>query len=146
MTQRITDGLVAGAIAGVVSGAPSTLHAFATGRDPLAATVAAGSIALPDEDDRATLVAAAVPVHMGLSLAWGVVLATILPRRATATWGALAGAAIAAVDLGAARACFPRVSALPQAAQVADHVCYGAVAGWFLARRRARYRRGAGTS
>jgi hypothetical protein len=51
----------AGLWAAVLSGAPSTLHALATGRDPLAATLAAGSILLPGETRRTRLLAAAVP-------------------------------------------------------------------------------------
>src|SRR6187399_3328068 len=54
----------AGAWAALLSGAPSTLHALATGRDPLEAALAAGSILLPDETRKTPLLAAAVPVHL----------------------------------------------------------------------------------
>ncbi|MGW5466247.1 hypothetical protein, partial [Streptomyces sp. NPDC003996] len=65
-------GVRAGIVAGVLSGVPSTLHALATRRDPLAATRAAGSLLLPDEARSARLLAAAIPVHFGLSVGWGV--------------------------------------------------------------------------
>ena len=58
---------MAGAWAAALSGAPSTLHALATGRDPLEATKAAGSILLPDERRTLPLVAAALPVHLALA-------------------------------------------------------------------------------
>ena len=84
----------AGAVAAVLSGIPSTLHAVATGRDPLEATLAAGSILLPGEVRRARLLAAAVPVHLALSFGWTFVLDRAGVRTARA--GAVAGLAIAA--------------------------------------------------
>jgi len=146
MGRAIFDGIVAGSIATVFSGAPSTLHALATGGDVLAATEAAGSLLLPDEDDRGTLVAAAVPVHLVLSAGWGIVLAAVLPRRGTVLWGALAGAAIDAFDMTLVGSRVPKIAALPRGPQFADHVAYGAIAGWVIARRRATRRRVAGTS
>jgi hypothetical protein len=134
----LRGGILAGAVAGVLSGAPSTAHALLTRGDPLEATAAAGSLLLRGETDRARLLAAAVPVHAALSLGWGVVLAAILPRRWTAAWGALAGLAIVALDLGVAGRRFPRVRALPLAPQVADHLAYGAIAGAVLSRVRIR--------
>jgi hypothetical protein len=133
----LRDGIVAGAVAGVVSGAPSTVHALATGADPLAATTAAGAMLLRGETGTVRLVLAAVPVHAAISLGWGVVLAKALPRK-NIGWGALAGLAIAALDLGVAQRLFPRVSALPLMPQVLDHLAYGAVAGFVLGRRQAR--------
>ena len=103
------------------------------GDDPLAPTLAAGSIVLPHEERRARLAAAAVPVHLGLSVAWAVVLER---SRADALTGALAGIAIAALDLGIGGRLFPRVRTLSLAPQVADHVAYGATVGYVLARRR----------
>ena len=122
----------AGAWGAALSGAPSTLHAVVTGRDPLEATLAAGSVLLPGETRRGRLVAAAVPVHLALSLGWAVVL----ERRGVrgAVRGALAGVAIAALDLGAGRLLFRGIRALPLAPQVADHVAYGAIVGRMLAR------------
>jgi hypothetical protein len=128
----IKHGLVAGAVAGVVSGAPSTLHALATQGDPLEATVAAGSILLRNETRRGVLVLAAVPVHAALSLGWGVALAAVLPRRHPELWGAVAGLAIAALDLGVVGRKLPSIAALPVVPQVLDHVAYGVVVGWWL--------------
>jgi hypothetical protein len=123
----------AGSWAAALSGAPSTLHALATGGDPLEASLAAGSIVLPNETRRARLLAAAVPVHLTLSLGWAVVLERARVRGAAR--GAFAGLAIAALDLAVGRALFPRVRALPLVPQVADHVAYGAIVGRMLGRR-----------
>jgi hypothetical protein len=137
-SDTLRDGLAAGTVAAVVSGAPSTLHALATGDDGMAAAHAAGAMALPHERRGALLFLAAVPVHAALSVGWAEVLAAVLPRRRTAVWGALAGLGIAALDLGLIGRRFPRVRALPPLPQVADHVAYGATVGAVLARRRGR--------
>jgi hypothetical protein len=135
-TGSLADGVVAGLVAAVVSGVPSTAHALATGRDPLEATLAAGSIALPQETDRVCLLAAAVPVHLAVSIGWGIVLARVLPRRHTVVWGGLAGLGIAALDLGLAARALPRIRALPLAPQLADHALYGTTVGAVLRLRR----------
>lgn len=129
---------MAGTVAAIPSGIPSTVHALAAGRSPLQAAAAAGSLALPQEERVLPLVVAAIPVHLAISLAWGAVLAAVLPRRRTVLWGAAAGAAIAVLDLrilGRSRA---RILDLPFLPQLADHVAFGAIAGWVLARRDAR--------
>jgi hypothetical protein len=137
--EQLRQGVVAGAVAAVLSGIPSTTHALATGRDPLAATEAAGSLALPGVDDRRLLLAAAVPVHTTVSLFWGVVLARLLPRQRTLLWGVVAGVVIYALDFGTVGRRNRRVRALPQFGQLADHVAYGAVAAFVVGRlRRAR--------
>ena len=122
--------LRAAAWAAVLSGIPSTVHALASGRDPLEPTLAAGSILLPREARRARLVAAAVPVHVALSLGWTVVLDRAGVRGTRA--GAAAGLAIAALDLGVVGRRIPRIRALPLLPQVADHAAFGAVAGKLL--------------
>jgi hypothetical protein len=119
--------------AAALSGAPSTLHALATGRDPLDAVLAAGSVLLPRETSRAKLVAAAVPVHLGVSVAWTFVLDRAGVR--TARGGAVAGLAIAALDLGVLGRRLPHVRALPLGPQLADHAAFGAIAGVLLRRR-----------
>src|SRR5688500_10369088 len=129
MEQALEAGLWAAAL----SGAPSTLHALATGRDPLEASLAAGSMLLPHETRPARLLVAAAAVHVALSLGWAVVLERAQVRGATR--GALAGLTIAALDLAAGRALFPRIRRLPLTPQVADHVAYGAIVGRLLARR-----------
>jgi hypothetical protein len=123
--------LRAAAWAALLSGAPSTIHALLTRRDPLEATLAAGSILLPHETRRPRLAAAAVPVHLALSLGWTVVLDRAGVRGSPA--GAVAGLAIAALDLGVVGRRMPRVRALPLAPQVADHVLFGTIVGRALA-------------
>ena len=123
-------------LAAVVSGAPSTVWALASGRDPLEATLAAGSVLLPHETRRKQLVVAAVPVHLALSFGWAAVLERVLPPRREIASGAFAGLVIGVVDLAVARRLFPRVRALPIAPQLADHVAYGATVGCVLARQR----------
>lgn len=129
---------MAGAIAALPSGVPSTLHALVTKGHVLEATTAAGSILLPREERTPALVAAALPVHMTLSLGWGVVLALVLPRRRTVLWGALAGIGIAALDLGVIGRNMRRVRALSPGAQVADHIAFGASVGYILSRSGSR--------
>jgi hypothetical protein len=133
----LQDGLVAAAVAAAVSGVPSTLSALTAGRDPLEATLAAGSMLLPRETRRGRLVAAAVPVHLAVSLGWVVILARVLPCRRTAAAGAAAGLGIAVLDLGVLGRRFPQVRALPLLPQLADHVVFGATVGLVLERRRA---------
>jgi hypothetical protein len=122
--------LRAAAWAAALSGIPSTVHALATRRDPLEATYAAGTVLLPGETRRPRLLAAAVPLHLALSLGWTVALDRA--GALGAVRGAAGGLAIAALDLGIAARCFPRISALPLAPQVADHVAFGIVAGALL--------------
>jgi hypothetical protein len=136
--EPIADALVAGAVAAALSGVPSTVHALTRGRDPLEATLAAGSLLLPHERRRDRLLAASLPVHLGISLGWAVVLAAVLPRTRTVLAGAAAGLAIAAFDLGVVGRRFPRVRELPLVPQLADHVAFGALVGAVLRRRRGR--------
>jgi hypothetical protein len=138
MTRAATvaDGLAAGAVAAVLSGAPSTLHAIATRSSPLEATLAAGTLLLPRERRPLALALAAVPVHLALSFGWALLLAALLPRRRTVAAGTLAGLAIAALDLGVVGRRRPRIRALPQLPQVLDHVAYGATVGAVLSLRR----------
>lgn len=125
--------LRAAAWAAALSGIPSTVHALATGRDPLEAALAAGSVLVPRETSRAKLVAAAVPVHLALSLGWTLALDRAGVRGARR--GALAGLAIAALDLGLVGRAFPRIRALPLVPQLADHAAYGAIVGFLIGRR-----------
>lgn len=132
----IQDGLVAGAVAAVLSGAPSTLHALATRASPLEATLAAGTVLLPRERRPLLLALAAIPVHVALSLGWALLLARLLPRRWTVAWATVAGLGIAALDLAVVGRRYPRIRALPQLPQVLDHIAYGAVVGAVLSLRR----------
>jgi hypothetical protein len=122
----------AAAVAGVVSGAPSTLVTVAGRRSPRAAVEAAGALV-----GRPTLVAGAL-VHTALSLGWATVLAAVLPRRRPVLAGAAAGLAIAALDLGTVGRRVPAIRALPVAPQVADHVAFGVVAALVIDRTRRR--------
>jgi hypothetical protein len=123
----------AGAVAAVVSGIPSTAHALLTGRDVLAATRAAGTL-LPGRRARPG-VAAGLVAHVIVSAAWTGVLAAIARRhRLGAGGGALAGLAIAALDLGIAARAYPAVRALARGPQILDHLVFGAVIGVLLDR------------
>jgi hypothetical protein len=131
----VTRGLQAGLLAGLVSGIPSTAAALARGDDPLEATLAAGAMLLRDERRRYRLLAAAVPVHVAVSLFWGVVLERALPSRRPVVAGAIAGLGIGILDLEILARPFPRVRALPLGPQLADHALYGATVGYLLAQR-----------
>jgi len=128
----VTDALVAGAVAAIVSGAPSTLHAIVTRSSPIEGALAAGTLLLPRVRQPMALLLAAVPVHAALSLGWALVLSIILPRRRTTAVAALAGLAIAALDLGLVGRRFPRIRALALLPQVLDHVAYAATVGAVL--------------
>lgn len=134
--------LAAALVAGVLSGLPSTVHALVTGRPLLSATRAAGNLLLPAGASPRRLVAAGVAVHAALSLGWAAVLVRLLPRRHPVGWGALAGAAVAALDLGTLARRRPLLAALPLAPQVADHVAFGALVGAVGHRTRAGGRSG----
>jgi hypothetical protein len=106
---------------------PSTLHALVTRRDPLEASIAAGSILLPNETRRGRLLAAAVPVHLGLSLFWSLTLAALLPRKKPIAEGVAAGVVIAAIDLGVIGRRYRLIEALEPVPQLADHLAFGIV-------------------
>ena len=130
----LRDAIRATSPATLLSGLPSTIHALVLGRDPLEATVAAGSILLPKEQRRPRLLIAAIPVHLALSAAWTVVLAAVLPRRNPIVEGTVAGLAIAAFDLGMMGRLFPRIRALQPLPQVADHIAFGIITASALPR------------
>jgi hypothetical protein len=134
----LADALAAGAVAAVLSGAPSTLHALLTGRGPLEASLAAGTLLLPRERRPARLLPAAAVAHVALSLGWAAVLAAVLPRRHATAAAVAAGLAIAALDLGVVGRRFERIRALPLAPQVLDHVAYAVTVAVVLERRRRR--------
>jgi hypothetical protein len=131
-TTRLGAGLKAGVIAGALSGAPSTVYAVVTGRRPLDAVRAAGTVLLADDASPRRLLVAGVTAHGALSLGWGIALTVVLPRRRSVAWGALAGLVIAGIDLGVLGGRWPRIRALPLLPQIADHVVYGALVGAVL--------------
>lgn len=123
--------VVAGTAAATLSGLPSTLHALATGRDPLAATRAAGTLP-PGRGGRPGVVAGAV-VHVAVSAGWTVVLAAVDRRwRLGPAGGCAAGLLIAAFDLEVAGRRRPAIRALPRLPQWLDHAAFGAIAGALL--------------
>lgn len=130
--------VAAALVAGTLSGVPSTVHALVTGRPLLAATRAAGNLVLPADAPAGRLVAAGAAVHAVLSFGWAAVLVRVLPRRHPLVWGAVAGATIAAVDLGTVGRRRRLLAALPVAPQVADHVVFGLLVGAVVARSAAR--------
>ena len=132
------DALHAGLIAAAVSGAPSTVIALARGDDVLESGRAAGSLLLPHETRTLPLLAAATPLHVAISVGWAFVLERAIPRGRERVGGVAGGLAIAALDLGVIGRRLPRIRALPQPRQWADHVAYGLTVGLVLERRRRR--------
>ena len=122
MIARATSRLVrAAALAGVLSGAPSTLHAAITGRDVLASVRAAGTLL-----GRPT-VARGVLAHAAITVLWTGVIAAVPAARRNVATGAVAGVIIGAADLAIARRRFPAIAALPTVPQLLDHVAFGAL-------------------
>ena len=136
-------GIAAGALAGLLSGIPSTVHAVLTGRDPLAAARAAGNLLLPAGTASPAILVAGGLAHVAVSLGWGTVLAVAIRRTSLSPLavGVTGGAAIAVIDLGLLAhgplgRRWPLIRALPVAPQVADHLAFGAIAGAVLRARR----------
>jgi hypothetical protein len=132
------DAIVAGALAAILSGVPSTVYALLAGDDPFEPSLAAGTLLLPRESRRGRLLVAAAPPHLVLSFGWAFVLTATLPRRRTTVVAPIAGLGIAALDLGVVGRRFPRIRALPVLPQIADHLAYATVVGVVLEHRRSR--------
>lgn len=128
----LRDSLVAGSCAAVLSGIPSTGHAWLTGGDLMEATRAAGAMLIPPESSDASLFCAAALVHATVSLFWTMVLSWVLPHQRTTLWALAALAAIAVLDLRIIGRLFPEIYALPFWPQFADHLAFGAVLGAVL--------------
>jgi len=121
-------------VATVFSGAPSTIHALATGGDPLEATFAAGRMLIDSASPAALFVAAAL-VHGSVSAFWTLVAGVVLPRRRVLPWAIALAAAIGVLDLLViAPRWFPGIAALAFWPQMADHLMWGACLGVALAR------------
>lgn len=129
---RAREVAIAAAVAGTVSGAPSTLLALATGRSPLEAARAAGAL-LGKPGVVRGLVA-----HAGITVLWTTVLATALPHGHEVAGGAVAAAGIHGLDMGVVGRRVPAIAALPQLPQLLDHLAFGASAGAALAWCRAQ--------
>lgn len=130
------DIAVAGGLAAAVGGLPSTLYALGRGKNPLEASLAAGTILLPHDRRQTRLLLSAAAAHATLSLTWATVLATALPSRRRYATATLAALAIAALDLGVIGRRYPRVRALPALPQVADHLAYAWTVTMVLDHRR----------
>ena len=130
------DALAAGLAGAICAAIPSTAWSRLRGDDVLDGARAAGAMLLPHERRTSVLLAAAVPVHLALSVGWAGVLAAALPHGAEPKWGALAGVGIAAVDLALVGRHIPAIRALPQGRQWADHLAYGWTVGLVLQSRR----------
>lgn len=134
------DVLVAGGLAALLSGIPSTLYAFITGGDVMEATRAAGAMLIPSASTDRHLLIAATFVHAAVSFFWTVILVPLLPQRHTVAWAIVALACIAVLDLHGIGRLFPEICALPFWPQFADHMAFGAILGSVLAYRRERRR------
>ena len=133
------DLSIAWLLATLFSGAPSTLHALATGADALEATRAAGTMLLGPAASQAALIAAAAVVHPLVSLFWTGVFGRLLPRRHVLVLALLGAALVALLDLRLiAPLFFPEVAALPFWPQFADHLMWGALLGATLQFRQSR--------
>lgn len=126
------------ALAAVLSGVPSTLHAFIKGRGLRAAaayvydaTRAVGTLVPPG---RPGFGRGAV-VHLAISTLCGEALARTLPTGHSAEWGAAAGLAIGVVNVGVIGRSFPAIRGLPLLPQLADNMMFGAVFAVTLERR-----------
>ncbi|HWK25261.1 MAG TPA: hypothetical protein VNS09_01785 [Solirubrobacter sp.] len=124
--------MLAGLAGAAVSGVPSTVVTLLEGGDPLDGARALGRVLLPRSESTPLLLAVATPAHLALSLGWAGVLRAVLPPRREPLTGALAGLAIAALDLGVIGRRLPAIAALPQGRQWADHVAFGLTVGCVL--------------
>ena len=127
--RRVIEGAL---VASVLSGAPSVAHAVASSGGSargaaaygLDATRAIGTLAPPR---RPGLVRGSV-IHVAISVIVAEALAACLPRERSVIWGAVAGGAVGAVNLGVvARRWFPELARLPLGPQIADNAAFGAI-------------------
>jgi len=118
-------------VAAAASGIPST--ALAVQRRELGiytdhALTAASALLGAESWPKAPRWVAGAAVHAAVSLWWTAVLGAVLPRRRPVVNGAVAGFAIAALDLGVVGRRIPAVRALSPGPQIADHIAFGVVA------------------
>jgi hypothetical protein len=126
--RRVLEGA---AVASVLSGTPSVVHALATRRSlrgtveyGLEATRAIGTLVPPR---RPGLVRGAL-IHGVISVAVAEALAAALPSEHSVLSGTVAGFGVGVVNLGVvARRRYPALAALPLGAQLADNAAFGAV-------------------
>lgn len=123
---------IASVVGAALSGAPSTLVTIVRREPLLDSTRAAGALVLDRSRSPAALVVAGGVAHVAISAWWTLVLGAVLPRGRRARWGALAGLAIAALDLGIVGRRVPSIRELSLGPQVADHVAFGVLVGAVL--------------
>ena len=111
----------------MLSGGPSTVIGLLRGENLLDSTRAAGTLL-----GKRSLLRGGV-AHVLITVWWTALLAVVLPRRRPVVEGLVAGAAIAAVDLGVIGRRYPAVAALDPIPQVLDHLAFGVVASRVLA-------------
>jgi hypothetical protein len=114
-------------VAGLLSGGPSTAMTLARRENLLDSTRAAGTLL-----GKRSLVRGGV-AHVAITVFWTAVLAVVLPKRRPVLEGVIAGAGIAALDLGIVGRRFPEIGALDAGPQVLDHLAFGVVASVVLA-------------
>lgn len=132
----LSDALAAGTPAWALSGVPSTAWTILRGGNPLGSARAAGTLVAGEHRSPTTLLAAGALAHTAIAFGWAAVFAVALPRRLTVAAGALAGLAVAGLDLGLVGRHFPAIRALPTLPQVADHLAYGVLVATVVRRRR----------
>jgi len=125
----LRDTVIAAALAGILSAVPSTVWAFAAGTNPWEATVAAGAVVVGTDATFPWVISAATIVHGSMSLFWAGVLCAYLPRSRPMTWGVIAGALIAVLDILIIGRFLPAIWELAFLPQLADHLMFGAVVG-----------------
>jgi hypothetical protein len=130
--SSVEDSALAGSIAALTSGAPSTLWALSMDRDVLEATRAAGAMLIPAHSSTAELIVAAAVVHLSISFFWAALLTHMVPRINALLISVIAAAAIAVLDLRIIGPLFPEVHELPFWPQFADHLAWGATVGAVL--------------
>ena len=132
----LLDWLIAGSVATVLSGIPSTLYSVLTGADVAEPTRAAGAMLIAANSSDPQLFIAAAVVHIAVSFFWAGVLIFVLPRTFAVTGCVLAALLIGLLDLRVIAPYFyPEVARLPFLPQMADHLMWGACLGLILRRR-----------
>jgi hypothetical protein len=137
--------VLVGVVAATCSGLPSTAHALATGRDPLQATRAAGTL-LPGRGNQPGVMAGLV-IHVFISAGWTTVLTAVDRRRRLGLLGGIAaGLLIATLDLEVVGRSRPAIQSLPRLPQWLDHIAFGAIVGVLLKRSPGRPESRCGTT
>ena len=137
MANRVKTTLIAGGLAGLVSGIPSTVYLLVTGGDLLASVNALVAMVAASELPVLNRLAIAAAVHFTVSFFWASVLVAIIPRRAPVIGALVASAIITFLDLEViAPRYFAEAAALAFIPQLADHLAWGATVGAVLRMRR----------